>query len=263
MQKTKTDLFVYLASYAPWGQENYAHTLFRLFGEDLSPQRYDGRDPPRRNYTGDAHDVQFWTAKGEQEWGRWLFCRRKANDHDYHAVIHWIDRTKEPMKSRGDYHSMYLTVKTTNPLRVMDFWRSACVELHSFHGFLDTGEQCNGRAHEVGDDGQIIRKLTGWYLQRLPGFFAYNYFGSVYLRRWGEELLGRLPAGCIDRVTNGMFIVAPSGLGVKGQSVEVYPPDDLAIIQTLGPEWFHLPTQPDQVHAPSLEEFLATTPHLS
>jgi hypothetical protein len=41
---------------------------------------------------------------------------------------------------------------------------------------------------------------------------------------------------------------------------DVYSPDDLAIIQTLSPEWFHLPHKMDQSHAPSLEEFIQATP---
>jgi hypothetical protein len=253
-------LFLHLASYARWDQaEMYPINLFRSFGPDLAPQAFDDKDPPRRPYTGDTPDVRFWMNKADKEWGRWLFVRHKSKAHVYTGVTQWMDLDKEPMKSRGDYHSMYLTVKTKQPNRVIEFWRSACIGLQPFHAFLDTELNYNRRAHEVAPDGQVKNKNTGWYLQRIPGFFAYNYFGTVYLRRWGAKV-ENLPASLTAPDTNGLFVFAPSCLDLEGRRSDVYSPEDLAIIQTLGPEWFHLPDRPDRVHAPSLDEFLAATP---
>jgi hypothetical protein len=225
------------------------------------PQKFDDQDPPRRPYSGGAEDVHFWLAKGEQEWGRWLHFRHKSKDHVFEAVLDWVDSKSEPMKSRGDYHSMFMVVKTKRPERMVAFWQAACRSLHPFHAFLDTKANYNRRAHTVSVDGQVS-KSSGWYTQRLPGFFAHNYFGSVYLRLWGDAAR-RLPASIFTPDANGLFVSAPSGLDLEGRTSEVYTADDLAVIQALGPEWFHLPDQPDQDHAPALEEFLAATPHPS
>ncbi len=259
MKKIVSELFLHLASYSRWGTaEGYPSGLFRAFGEGLLPQRFDDRDPPRRPFAGDVSDVRFWMSKGEQEWDRWLFLRHKSKDHSLQGVVNWVDRSREPMKSRGDYSSLYMTIKTKAPTQIVEFWRSACIALQPFHGFLDTLDRYYRRAHEVEDDGQI-NKLTGWYTQRLPGFFAHNYFGTVYLRRWGDAAR-KIPASFTTPDATGLFVTAPSGFDFVGRMNEVYTPDDLAVIQALGPEWFHLPDQPDRVHAPSLAEFLAATP---
>jgi hypothetical protein len=142
---------------------------------------------------------------------------------------------------------------------IVALWENLCRSLDPFHAFLDTDRNYHRRAHEVAADGRITGKNTGWYLRYLPGFFAYNYYGTAYLRRW-DEAVKRLPATLMAPNANGLFVSAPSGLDLEGRMSEVYSPDDFTIIQTLGPEWFHLPDQPDRVHAPSPAEFLAATP---
>lgn len=259
MKQTIPELFLYFASYSGWGSRvEYATGLFQAFGVDLVPQKFDDREPPRRVYSGGNDDIRFWMAKKEEEWGRWLHIRHKSNPHRYHGVLQWMDLSREPMASRGDYHSFFMTATTINPERFVTFWRTVCVKLHPFHAFLDTKVNYNRRAHDVAVSGQVS-KNTGWYLERLPGFFSHNYFGTVYLRRW-REAVEHLPASIITPDANGLFVSAPSGLDLEGRMSDVYSPDDNAIIQTLGPEWFHLPDQPDRVHAPPLEEFLVATP---
>src|SRR5262249_55506181 len=94
------------------------------------------------------------------------------------------------------------------------------------------------------------------------GFFHITTTAPVYLRRWGKRP-ETLPSHLVTPDADGIFLVAPSGLDIEDQMTEVYSPDDLAVIQTLGPEWFHLPGQLDRGYAPTLEEFLAATPQPS
>jgi hypothetical protein len=237
----------------------YPINLFRSFGQDIAPQEFDDKNPPRRLYSGDSDDLRFWMHQAEGAWGRWLFVRHKSKAHRYRGVIDWMDLDNEPMKMRGDYHSIYFTIKTKQPKRIVEFWRSACRGLHPFHAFLDTERNYHRRAFEVTEDGLVTNKPTGGYLQRIPGFFAYNYFGTVYRQKWGAATK-TLPSSLTAVDANGLFVSAPSGLDLEGCQTEVFSPEDLAIIRTLGSEWFHLPSQPDHVHAPSLEEFIAATP---
>ena len=216
--------------------------------------------PPRRTYTGTQGDIDFWLKKKNPEsLGRHLYLK-KAGKRSYYFAVDWVDPEHEWVQSRGDYSRLYGRVKGTSAEVVVQVWQELCRLLLPFHAFLDTYDQYNRRAHRVLRDGSIS-KSTGWYFERLPGFFAHNYFGNVYLRRWGTKVQ-HLPAACTAPDANGLFVSAPSGLDPEEPVSEAYSPDDLTIIQTLGPEWFHLPRQPDRVHAPSLEEFLKATPQL-
>jgi hypothetical protein len=260
MTEDARSLFLYLASYAPWHEATaYPERLFRCLEEaGFRPERYDDRDPPRRRFTGTEQDVPFWFAKRGRA-GRWLQFQRQTHPHPYGMTVHWVDRNIEFYRTRGDYHNLYMWPAAEDAKAAVALWESLCRSLHPFHAFLDTDRNYNRRAHEVAPDGRITNKNTGWYLQRIPGLFAYNYFGTVYLRRWGAAVRN-LPATLTTPDANGLFVAAPSGLDLEARMSEVYSPDDLAIIQALGPEWFHLPGQPDRVHAPTLEEFIAATP---
>jgi hypothetical protein len=253
-------LFLYMATYAPWNESPvYPRRLFRCLEEaGLRPERLDDRDPPRRRYTSTEEDVQFWFAKREGA-GPYLQFQRRTHPNPYGLILHWMDLAIEFYRIRGDYHYLYMWIAPDDAQLILGLWRNLCRSLHPFHALLDTRRDHDRRAYEVAPDGRVVNKPMGGYLQRIPGIFAYNYFGTVYLRKWGEAVKN-LPASLITPDANGLFVSAPSGLDLEGRMSEVYSPDDLAIIQTLGPEWFHLPGQPDRVHAPSLEEFLAATP---
>lgn len=255
-------LFLYLASYAHWESDpQYALQLFsslERFG--LCPHRLDERDPPKRLFKGGEAEVKFWFAK-KRGMGRRIFAERTGQLPVYSLTANWVDRGLELARVRGDYHSlqMSITVDDSSADDALSLWRDLCKGLAPHHAFLDTEDAYNLRAHHVTADGHIT-KSTGWYLQRLPGFFAHNYFGKVYLRRWGPAV-ERLPTSYIAPNGRGLFIDAPSRLDLTGQRNVVYSPDDIAIIQAIGHEWFRLPGRVDHSIAPSPEEFLAATPN--
>lgn len=260
MKIDERSLYLFMATYAPWNESPaYPQRFFRCLEESgFRPERYDDRDPPRRRFTGNEQDVQFWFAK-RQGAGRWLHFQRQAHPHPYGMTVHWVDRNIEFYRTRGDFHELCMWPAAEDAKAVVALWESLCRNLHPFHAFLDTDRNYNRRAHEIAPDGRITNKNTGWYLHYLPGLFAYNYFGTVYLRRWGASVQN-LSAALTAPDVNGLFVAAPSGLDLEGRMSEVYSPGDLAIIQTLGTEWFHLPDQTDRKHGPSLDEFAATTP---
>lgn len=253
-------LFLYLASYTHWDSDpKYALQLFSClerFG--FCPHRLDERDPPKRLFKGGETDAKFWFAK-KRGMGRRLFAERTGQLPVFSLTAHWVDRGIELARVRGDYHSlqMSITVDERSADTALSLWRDLCEGLDPHHAFLDMEDAYNLRAHHVTSDGHVT-KSTGWYLQRLPGFFAHNYFGRVYLRRWGPAV-ATLPTSYIAPNGQGLFIDAPSRLDLTGQRNAVYSPDDIAIIQAIGPEWFRLPGRVDHSIAPSAEEFLSAT----
>lgn len=253
------EFFLFLASHAPWGKSpSVPADLFQVLGHALRPDRFDENDPARRPFTGTQEDIDFWLMKTDPEsLGRYLYLK-KAGKQSYYLAVDWVDPAHEWVRSRGDYSNLYGRVKGTPAEVVVQVWQEFCRILKPFHAFLDTEDQYNRRAHKILRDGSIS-KTTGWYKERLPGFFAYNYFGNVYLRHWGERV-NKLPHAYKESDVNGLFISAPSGLDLESNMPAVFSPADLEIIETLGSEWFHLPGQTDQIRAPTLEEFIAATP---
>jgi hypothetical protein len=234
--------------------------LLRVLHCSLRPDRFDEKDPARRKFSGSQNDVDFWLKKSNPDsLGRYLHLK-KLGKQSFYLAVHWVDPEHEWVRTRGDFNELYGGLKGIPVELVVQLWRELCRVLLPFHAFLDTLDQYNRRAHKVLPDGSIS-KTRGWYSERLPGLFAHNYFGDVYLRQWGTRVRN-LPAGLTTADANGLFVTAPSGLDLEGRMSEVYSPEDLAVIQVLGPEWFHLPGHADQVHAPSLDEFMAATPRL-
>src|SRR5262249_6440849 len=204
--------------------------LFRCLEEaGLRPERLDDRDPPRRRFTGTEQDVQFWFAKREGA-GPYLQFQRRTHPNPYGMTVKWWDWSFEFYRTRGDYHNLNMWVAPDDAQSIVALWKNLCRSLHPFHALLDTRRNHDRRAYEMTPEERatsITGRPMGGYLQRIPGLFAYNYFGTVYIRRWGE-VLKNLPASLTALDANGLFVFAPSGLDLEGRMSEMYSPEDLA-----------------------------------
>lgn len=252
MKPISAELYLFVASYAPWGRSpSIPAGLFQVLEPVLRPDRFDENDPARRKYTGTQEDIDFWLKKTPDALGRWLHIKKKGRKQSYSFVIDWVDPEHEWVRNRGDYSKLYGSLKGIPTEAVVQVWRELCRHLHPFHAFLDTFDQYKRRA----------QKVRGWYFERLPGLFAYNFFGKVYEKNWGPKVLASLPEEFVTRTENGFFLRAPSGLDMSGERQGAYSPEDWAIIKTIGEGRFHLPQQESKaVQAPSLTEFRAATP---
>jgi hypothetical protein len=279
------DLFFFMASYMPWDTSVVIpRQVFRILSSTLLPQRFDDHDPPRRRYTGSEEDVILWLKKRHpQQWGGFLHFERRGKNQPYYLIVDWVNLAVGMIQQRGDYNELYGLIKWADVGTAIRLWQGLCEVLRPFHAFLDTEFQYIRKAHRFLRNG-LIDKTTGWYRKRLPGLFAYNFFGNVYVQKWGRRVLEALPPEWITFTPEGFYLYAPSGLDLQAPelisyngrgycfwsrpiSVDPswlqpyeYSPEDRAIIRLLGEEWFHLPDRPDRDCAPTLEEFRAATP---
>lgn len=252
------ELFFYIASYDNWHESKQFPIGFfealRKSGMDIDV--FDCNDPPRRAFLCNKQDIEFWLENLGQNWSRWLFAKKK-NKEKFNVTIQLVNRNIEAVKSRGDYHCLYGSIKTDSIDNIKSFWELLCIRLSPFHGFLDTLSQYNRRAHKIRSDGSI-EKITGWYRQFLPGFFAYNYFGEVYKTKWGKEVIVALPSDPVKDFHKGIFVWAPSGLRENNHCIPVYTEEDRDILERIGIEKFRLPDRfTVDKNAPNLEAFLA------
>lgn len=238
------DLFFYLASHAPWERspDHPRVLLAALDAEALGPDLIDDADPPKRTRRSRREEEDFWLGMPPGEGYRWLFFRRRRHDC-YHITVTCVDRQREPIRSRGDYHSLYGSIRTGRPARAVRMWRRLCPAMGAFHGLLDTYSAYSRRAHEVLPDG-TVRKNTGWYSRCLPGLFARNYFGDVFLRNWGPTVVASLPPDPVSAPHRGRFLTAPSGLRDLAEGDAPYSRADLDVIGRIGGWRFHRPGQP-------------------
>lgn len=255
---TQQDFVFSLSSYSDWGTDGrYARSLFECLARNgYVPERLDDRDPPRRLFSGTETDLSFWSAKPENAWSRWLFIRARADHERMDVTVHWVDRSVEPILSRGDHHSLYAVIRTARQADLVDCWQALCQTTNAFHGFLDYLAVYNFRAHQVSPDGTVAKNPPR-YLDRLPGFFAHNFFGGVYLARWGESVAQAATILPTLRVEKGLFVSEESGLSLEWSRDQPHSANAMRFTEALGSADFHLPGRNDLFpSAPRLEEFL-------
>jgi hypothetical protein len=93
--------------------------------------------------------------------GRWLFGQRRIRPNPYDLTVHWVDRTIELARVRGDYHSLFMTMDAEDFSLVISFWETLCRRMHPFHAFLDTERDYNRRAYELSPTGKEPSRAAG------------------------------------------------------------------------------------------------------
>jgi hypothetical protein len=203
------------------------------------PQFFSDRDPASRAFAFSEEDAAIWSSKGTDEIGKTLFLSLRSSGMAYDLVVTWVDRTHATVSRRGDYNVLYGRMSALEATSVTGIWRCLCTAMNAFHGWLDTPESYNQRAHRLLPNGRV-QKTIGSYYSFLPGFFAHNYFGPPYVARPEFAQLAGLAVPENGRLNSGFFVDSPTGPTV-GRPRDPYTAQERKIIEAIGPQWFHLP----------------------